>query len=134
MYEKITYYIVIKGLLTSTQFERKTYKFCTGRVTSGRIKSMMIRNLEREVEMRESHKQRKIAEINYLCLHSTILHVSVFVKDDVINMTRAWNKEPPPPPRPPKLALKFRDKALCNAYLQHSAPRFDFYQGLYHFS
>ena len=45
MYEKITYYIVIKGL-TSTQFERKTYNFCTGRVTSIRIKSMIIRNLE----------------------------------------------------------------------------------------
>lgn len=94
MYEKITYYIVLKGLLTSTQFERKTYKFCTGRVTSIRIKSLMIRNLEREVKMRESHKQRKIArEINYLCLHPTILHVSVFVNDDVINMKRAWNKE-----------------------------------------
>ena len=61
MYEKITYYIVIKGLLTSTHFERKTYNFYTGRVTSIR---MMIRNLERDVEMRESHKQRKIAEIN----------------------------------------------------------------------
>ena len=46
MYEKITYYIVIKGLLTSIQFQRKTYNFCTGRVTSIRIKSMIIRNLE----------------------------------------------------------------------------------------
>lgn len=75
MYEKITYYIVIKGLLTSTHFERKTYNLCTGRVTSIRVKSMMmIRNLEREVEMRESHKQRKIAEINYICLHPTIVY------------------------------------------------------------
>ena len=46
MKKSLTYYIVIKGLLTSTHFERKTYNFCTGRVTSIRIKSMIIRNLE----------------------------------------------------------------------------------------
>lgn len=43
----------------STHFERKTHKITrTGRVTSIRIMTMVIRNLEREVEIRESRKQQ----------------------------------------------------------------------------